>query len=134
LAGVPIATWAIPFYATLLVLAILALRGRDGARTIIVGAGVVAVASPIFLFAISKTQLHYVCAWCMRLYAVNVATLVLALAAGRPSRPGRPDWVLAAAVSGALLVLAVGGERAYRTALGGGGPTVASAGATRKAD
>jgi uncharacterized membrane protein len=134
LVGIPIATWAIPFYATLLVLAILALRGRDGARTILVGAAVVAVAYSIFLFTISKTQLHYVCAWCMRLYAVNVATLVLALVAGRPSQPARNDWVLAAAVYGALLVVAFGGERAYRAALGGGGPAVASAGATRKAD
>jgi protein-disulfide isomerase/uncharacterized membrane protein len=134
LLGVPIATWSIPFYATILALALLALRGRDGARTIVVGAGVGAVAYSIFLFAISKTELHYVCAWCIRLYGVNAATLVLALVAGRPARPTRADWTRAAALYVAVLVVAVGGERAYRHALTGGGPEVAAAGAKRDRD
>lgn len=119
LAGVPIATLAIPFYATVLLLAGLALRGRPGARALLVGAGAVATVYSIFLFGISKTELHYVCAWCMRLYGVNAGILVLSLLGGKPERPDRQTLMLAGGAYLALLALSVGGERVYRGGLTG---------------
>lgn len=133
--GVPIATLAIPFYATVLSLALLALRGRPGARGLIVAAGALATLYSVFLFVVSKTQLHYVCAWCLRLYAVNVGILVLGLLGGRPARPDKNLLVLAGSVSLGLLLLAAGGERLYRASLtGGGGTEIAEKGEERKRD
>ena len=133
--GAPIASLALGFYGTLLVLVVLALRGRQGALTLVQVGGVLATLAAIALFVISKTQLHYVCAWCMRSYAVDLAVLVLGLVAGRPER--LPGALLVQAGGGflALMVLAVGGEKVYRTTLTGtGGPTVARAAKEHGAD
>ena len=46
------------------------------------GVAAYAAAYSIFLYGISKTELHYVCAWCMRLYVVNISVLVLSLLDG----------------------------------------------------
>ena len=126
LAGVPIATLAIPFYATVLLLAALALRGRPGARALLVGMGALATLYSIFLFGISKTELHYVCAWCMRLYAVNGGVLVLSLLGGKPERPDQQTLLLAGGAFLALNLVAVGAERGYRSSLSGavGGPAL----------
>lgn len=128
LAGVPIATLAVPFYGTVLLLAILALRGREGARALIVGAGVGAALYSAFLFGVSKLELKYVCAWCMRLYGVNISILVLGLLAGRPVAPERPTLILSAGAYAALLLLSLGGEAALRAQLiGEGGVELAEA-------
>jgi protein-disulfide isomerase/uncharacterized membrane protein len=133
--GVPIATMAIPFYATILILAVLALRGRDQARGVIAGAGALAVVYSGFLFYISKTELHYVCAWCIRLYGVNVATLLLALLGGKPERPDRNVLVTAGTVWLGLALVSIGGERLYRASLtGSGGTEIAAEGARRGQD
>jgi len=138
LAGVPIATLAIPFYATVLVLALFALRGRPGARALLMGAGVVAVAYSGFLFYISKTELGYLCLWCVRLYATNAGLLVLSLLGGKPTMPGRDALILGAGAYLGLLVLSVGGERVYRGSLSGGAPAtkeqVAEQGVVRGGD
>jgi protein-disulfide isomerase/uncharacterized membrane protein len=116
-AGVPIATLAIPFYLTVLVLAGMALRGKEEARALIVVAGVLAVAYSGFLFYISKTELGYVCAWCMRLYGVNGALLVLSLLGGRPPAPDGRTVMVAGAVYLGLVGAAAAGERVWRSTL-----------------
>jgi protein-disulfide isomerase/uncharacterized membrane protein len=134
-AGIPIATLAIPFDATVLVLAMLALRGRPAARTLLVAAGVLALGCSGFLLYISKTELGYVCAWCLRLYAVNTAILVLALLGGRLTRPDARLLGTAAGVYAVLLLVSVGGERLYRASLGGGGgASLVAAGGARGQD
>ncbi len=119
LLGVPIATLAIPFYGVALFLVAMALRGREGARAALVGLGVAAVGYSGFLYYVSKTELQYVCAWCIRLYGVNTALLVLA-ALAKDKLPGRAVLQPAALTYAALLVLSVGGERAYRSTMSGG--------------
>ncbi len=117
LLGVPIATLAIAFYLTVLVLALQALRDRPGARALVVLAGGFAVLYSAFLFYVSKTELGFVCAWCMRLYAVNAGILVLGLLGGRPRVPDRNAVLLAGIVHVGLLLVAAGGERLYRSTL-----------------
>ncbi|MEE2750113.1 MAG: thioredoxin domain-containing protein [Myxococcota bacterium] len=120
LLGVPIATLAIGFYATVLVLVVLALRRRAGAHRLLLAAGVCAVLYSAFLFYISKTQLGFVCAWCIRLYGVNAALLAVGLI-GRntPTPPARLLLTIGAAW-GALTLAAIGGERIYRSTLSDG--------------
>lgn len=135
LLGVPIATLAIGAYAAVLVLTIAALRGRDGARALVSMAGAFAVGASVVLFWVSKTELGYVCAWCIRLYGVNLGILVLSLLGGRPARPDRNVVVTFGTVTVGLLVLAAGSERLYRSTLtGAGGPEIASHGAARTKD
>ena len=133
LAGVPIATLAIPFYATVAVLALLALRGRKGAHTLLLAAGVGAVGYSIFLYGISRSELGYVCAWCMRLYALNAALAVIGLLGGKPTRPDTGTLGLAAGVFLGGLVLAAGGERVWRGTLTGDGPKTEAVAAEGKA-
>ncbi len=133
LLGIPIATLAIPFYATVLVLAAMAIRGRMGVRTLIIGAGVLALGYSGFLFYISKSELGYVCAWCIRLYGVNAAILVLGLLGGWPSQPDRNLLVTVGGIYIGLLLVSAGGERLYRASLtGAGGTEIAEAGAREK--
>jgi protein-disulfide isomerase/uncharacterized membrane protein len=135
LLGVPIATLAMASYATVLLLALSALRGRDGARALIAAAGGIAVVYSIFLFWVSKVELGYVCAWCLRLYGVNLGILVLSLLGGRPERPDRNLVVTFGTIYVGLLLLAAGGERLYRASLTGGEtPELASHGTDRTRD
>ncbi len=120
LLGVPIATLAIPFYACMLLVTVLTLRKRPGAGALLLAGGGGAVLYAVFLFIISKTQLGFVCAWCLRSYAVNLAILVAALLGGRPQRPDRATLLTVGATGLGLLLLAVGGERWYRGQLAGG--------------
>ncbi len=124
LAGVPIATLAIPTYGGLALLALLALRGRREVLPVILAAGVGMVLYSGFLLYISLTRLDFVCAWCLRLYAVNLATPILALAAGARSAPRPGGGLLGGLALGylALAGLAVGGQRAFRASLLGDGP------------
>lgn len=133
LLGLPLATWAIPFYTLALVMAGIgtsggadgpqaqeAARRRAQARGLLAGMGVAAALLSGFLFYISKTQLGYVCAWCIRMYAVNASILILPLVAGRLAAPVGllPQ---AAGIYLAALALAGGGERLFRAQLGAGG-------------
>jgi protein-disulfide isomerase/uncharacterized membrane protein len=117
LLGVPIATWSFASHATVLVLVLLALRGRDSARALVVVAGVLAVAGSAWLFYVSKVELGFVCAWCLRLYAVNVAILVFGLFEGMPAWPERRMVFTGASIYAVLTGLSVGAERAYRATL-----------------
>ena len=104
------------------------MKGRPGARGLLVGMGLLATIYSIFLYGISKTELHYVCAWCMRLYVVNISVLVLSLLGGKPERPDQGTLVLAGGAFLALNLIAVGGERGYRSSLSGsvGGPALSA--------
>jgi protein-disulfide isomerase/uncharacterized membrane protein len=135
IAGVPIATMAIPTYLTFALLALLALRGRRETLPLILVGGLGAVAYSGFLAWVSVTQLDYVCSWCMRLYAVNAATPVLALLAGAHRAPRSPS-ALGPAIGAflGLTVVAVGGQKAFRASLLGGTPEVAALDASEPAE
>jgi protein-disulfide isomerase len=107
--------------------AALGLRGRKTGG-LQLGAALGAVAYSGFLFYVSKTQLGYVCAWCLRLYGTNAALLVLAPLVDKPALPGRDVLAPVLGAYAAFLVATVGGERVYRASIsGGGGAAPASA-------
>jgi len=120
LMGIPIATLGIGFYATALVLVILALRRREGAHRLLLGAGVCSVLYSAFLFYISKTQLGFVCAWCIRLYAVNAALLIVGLWGRKTLNPSKGFLAQIGGVWAVLTLAAVGGESVYSNSLSDG--------------
>jgi protein-disulfide isomerase/uncharacterized membrane protein len=135
LLGVPIATLAIGFYATVLILVLMTLRRREGAHRLLLAAGVCAVLYSAFLFYISKTQLGFVCAWCLRLYGVNASILVLGLLGRNTPNPPRSLLVTTGGIFLALNLAAIGGERLYRGTLSEGEIIeVAKEGKTHKFD
>lgn len=115
LLGVPIATLGIAFYLTMMTLTVLALRGRDEARALLIAGGVFATGYSVFLAYISLHELNYVCLWCMRLYAINLALLLLPWVGGRPPRPSVDFVGGLGGVYAALLIASVGGEHVYRS-------------------
>ncbi|MCA9773400.1 MAG: thioredoxin domain-containing protein, partial [Myxococcales bacterium] len=129
--GVPIATWAIPTYLTIALLALWGLRGERSALGLLVLAGVAAVGYSGFLYWVSKTQLQYVCAWCIRLYFINGGIFVLALVAGGLAvpRPNARTWGIAAGAFAVLALVSVLGERGYRSMLLAEAPTITALGA-----
>lgn len=117
--GVPIATWGIATYLLVAILGAMAAAQRDRVQNILVGIGGAISVYAVFLFFISKTQLNYVCLWCIRLYIINFAILGLSLAAGAWRAP-RPDGRLLGSVVAGFVVLSalsVGGERMWRASL-----------------
>jgi thiol-disulfide isomerase/thioredoxin/uncharacterized membrane protein len=126
LLGVPISALGVPTYLLLLIFTGLGWR-RTRYLAYTFGIGVLLVAYSAFLYYVSTVKIGYLCAWCFRLYCINAATPALAaLAAWRSpvfllreifaelahpaARLGR-----AAALFAGLLVLTIGGERAYRS-------------------
>lgn len=121
--GVPLGTWAIPFYGMIAVIAGLALTGQAGGGLLITLAGLGSVGFSGFLYYISVTELGNVCAWCMRLYAVNAATLVLGLASGVAAKPSSKLIGTALGAWFGVAVLAIGGQQLYKSSLlADGGP------------
>lgn len=120
--AVPLATWATAAYMTLAAVVVLALRGLRGALGILVAAGAAMTLFSGFLYYVASTELGYVCSWCARMYAVNVAIPVLGFLAGRPSRPDRETARLAAIAFVSSSVVAVGAQRLYRAHLVGEDP------------
>ena len=117
--GVPIATWGIATYLLIAGLAALAAAGRQAMLKVLLAIGLGTTAYSAFLFGISKLQLNYICAWCMRLYGINIAIPVLSLAAGAWSAPRPSGRVMGSALAAfvALSAVSVGGERAFRASL-----------------
>jgi cytochrome c biogenesis protein CcmG/thiol:disulfide interchange protein DsbE len=82
--GVPIAAFALPTYLLVLGL-ILAGSRRDAFLSYAFCIGLLSVLYSGFLFWVSKTQIGYLCLWCMGLYGVNLSVPVLVgVAAWRP--------------------------------------------------
>ena len=80
--------------------------------------------STAVLFYLSKTQIGIVCLWCMRLYAANLALLVLPLVGGA-LRVGALPKALLGQTAGHLFIatlLAIGGQQAYHMSLIGSAP------------
>jgi len=125
LAGVPIAAFAIPTYLLLLLLVAMSPR-TPATLAYAFGIGVLAVSYSIALFVISKTQIGFLCLWCMRLYAVNLSIPILSALAARRSPVALVTTALrdlrvwprpmrtAAAAFVALFLLTVAGDRFYR--------------------
>lgn len=125
-AGVPIAALAVPTYLLLLGL-VAASRRAPETLAWVFGIGLLAVAYSVVLFVISKTQIGFICLWCVRLYLVNLSIPILAaVAAGRsPSalvaatvrdlRSWPSPMRKAAAAFVALLALTVAGDRILRS-------------------
>lgn len=125
---VPIAAYAIPAYATVLLLLWAGLKnGRFLAYAF--GIGLLATAYSVFLLWVSTTRIGFVCLWCARLYAINLSIPVLAaLAAWRSParllkaalgdlrRPSRSLGVAATAFF-VLLAATVGVQQTYRRVL-----------------
>lgn len=81
--GVPIAAYAVPTYLLTLIL-IWGGRRRPRMLAYAFCIGLAACGVSALLFYISKTQIGFLCAWCLRLYAINASIPVLAaLAAWR---------------------------------------------------
>ena len=125
--GVPQFTLAIPTYALLAFLSVVAARGRWQVLPLILALGLFNTAYSVFLGYISVVELGKVCTWCMRLYVINLATPILAGIAGahRAPRPSRQDLISAGAVMALGSILAIGGQKAYRAQLLDGAPDIA---------
>lgn len=132
LLGVPIATWGLATYLTLVGLTVAALAGRREGLPVVFTVGLGATAYSALLYWVSVTELGFVCAWCMRLYVVNGLLPVLAALAGglRGPIPKPPVWGLAAAGFVTASLLSVGAQRVYRSTLLGDAGAIDLAAAT----
>ena len=84
--GVPIALYGIPTYLLLGFLAVVGLiRKTRRPLGYAFSISILTVIYSIFLFYISKVELHFVCLWCLRMYGVNFAAFVLLWLAARSS-------------------------------------------------
>ena len=122
--GIPIATWGMGLYLLVAWLAFLGLRGQAQVLGLIAAIGAGATVYSGFLFYVSKTQIGFVCLWCMRLYAANLALLVLPLVGGA-LRVGALPKALLGQTAGHLFIatlLAIGGQQAYHMSLIGSAP------------
>lgn len=118
LGTVPIATLGMGFYLSMAILAGLALRGQRMQPMLMAGS-IFAVGLSGLLYYISKTELGYLCAWCFRLYGLNLGLLVLSSLSGLKVMPDRRTISTAAGLFAALMLLVSVGERGYRQSLGG---------------
>ena len=125
--GVPTFAWAVPTYLLLVVLAFGALRGRHSFKPLIVAVGLATVGFSGWLYYVSVYELGYICLWCMRLYGINAAIVVLSAASGitRDDLPRTRDLAVAAAVFASLTVVTVGVQKAHRAHLLEGAPGIA---------
>ncbi|MBT3219827.1 MAG: thioredoxin domain-containing protein, partial [Proteobacteria bacterium] len=116
--GVPLATWSVPTYLLIAGLALMAAMGRRRVLPLLVAIGVAASLFSVFLYYISIVELERVCAWCMRMYFINGATLVLPFLSGRMK--DLPSLKLVAITGMAFALtngLAIGVQKMYRATL-----------------
>jgi len=119
--GIPIATWGIAAYSLALFWTGMALRGRRQFLKPLIGLGLITSVYSVFLFIISKTELNYVCSWCIRLYLVNFAILILPAFARFKSAPWPTKRGIAFSALTWLIVaiLSIGAQQLYHRALAG---------------
>jgi protein-disulfide isomerase/uncharacterized membrane protein len=122
--SIPIATWGMSTYLTIAILAGMILSRKNTllkqqAAKIVVFVGLGTVLYSGFLFYISKSELKYVCAWCMRLYMINASIFVLASIGGGWKFPMPQGNILK--ITGlsfvAFTAFSVGGQKMYRNSL-----------------
>lgn len=128
LLGLPIAAYAIPTYLLLVVLTWTGVR-RPERTAYAFSIGLLCLVVSGVLFWISKTRIGFLCLWCVRLYAVNLAIplLLWAIAWRSPRRlladtladlrRFAPSVRLAAGVFVMLLAATVLAQLAYRAGL-----------------
>ena len=122
--GIPIATWGMGLYILVAWLAFLGLRRQASVLGLIAAIGAGATVYSGFLFYISKVQIGFVCLWCMRLYAANLALFLIPLVGGA-LRMGPVPKALISQSAGHLLIttlIAIGGQQAYHMSLIGSAP------------
>lgn len=124
--GVPLFTWAIPVYLLVLALSFLAIRGQRRWLPMLMGIGAGASLFSGFLYYISVVEIGYVCLWCIRLYGINAAILVLSALAGanRNSLPSGGDLGKALGGFVGLALVAIIGQQGYRAQLLEGTPEI----------
>lgn len=130
--GVPIATWGLATYLTLVGLTTAALTGRREGLPVVFTIGLASAAYSALLYWVSVTELGFVCVWCMRLYVVNALLPILAALAGglRGPVPKAPVWGVTAAAFVTASLLSVGAQRVYRSTLLGDAGAIDLAAAT----
>jgi protein-disulfide isomerase/uncharacterized membrane protein len=123
--GVPLFTWGLGFYLAAIAVVVLAARGQHKLKPLLVAMGVGATAYSVFLYWISVEELKHVCLWCMRLYGMNAALLVLSAASGvtRNDLPSSKDLGVFAGIFALTTGVAVGGQKVYRGQLLSAAPT-----------
>lgn len=118
LLGLPISLWALPVYAAM---AVLALRGRNpGERGARARGGLVLLSGwnvlvSLALGVISATQVGAFCLFCISLYVLHTAALVLVLLADRVRRPALPLPADLALALGLMALLTGGVFAAHHT-------------------
>lgn len=123
--GVPQFTWAIPTYILLVVLGAWGALKERGTAMVVLGVGVFTVLYSAFLAYISYVELGKWCQWCIRLYMANGAILLLGgIASYKAPRPSSSVLGTAAGAFLAATVLAVGGQKYYRSTLLGDAPSI----------
>jgi protein-disulfide isomerase/uncharacterized membrane protein len=130
--SVPTFAWAVPTYLATGLAAVQVLLGRRRHVWLVLASGVGISAFSGWLWYISVVELETVCLWCLRLYAINFGTLLLALLAALPLAglgwPERPTATDLAVVLGTFAVAAgitVGVQQAWRQQLLGDAPDLA---------
>jgi protein-disulfide isomerase/uncharacterized membrane protein len=126
--GIPTFTWAVPTYAFIAVLAVLAMSGNHRGKPLVVVAGVGSILFSAFLYYISVVELGSVCLWCMRLYVLNALIPLLALASGFSVANDMPNGGTLGVAAGVFLGVAgasIGAQQSYRAQLLEGTPEIA---------
>ncbi|MFK7931525.1 MAG: thioredoxin domain-containing protein [Myxococcota bacterium] len=128
--GVPTFTWAIPTYLALIWAAVRVMMGRRNSLWLLVLGGVGTCLFSAFLYYISVVELKYICLWCMRLYGINAAVLILSVAcalplggASWPKMPRPMSLGLVAGVFVAATAISIGVQQMYRATLLGDAPS-----------
>jgi protein-disulfide isomerase len=86
--------------------------------SVLLWAGIGSVLYSAFLFYISKTELKFVCLWCIRLYGVNTGILVFSLLGG-----AKEYWKDFSALMRSIMVfigafiVSIGGQQLYRSSM-----------------
>ncbi len=126
--GVPTFAWAVPTYLLVGALAYFSARGWHRLKPLIAVVGVATTLFSAWLYYVSVYELGYVCLWCMRLYGVNAAILLVGLFSGwtRRDLPTPREVGFAAFLFVFLALITVGGQRWFRAGLLMGAPEVAA--------
>ncbi|MEC7983766.1 MAG: thioredoxin domain-containing protein [Myxococcota bacterium] len=116
--SVPIATWGAATYLTLLLCLFWVLQGKREYLKGMFWIGVLSAVYSGFLFYISKVEIGYVCLWCMRLYAVNLAIPILTALAGALNATISKTAIQRLALSFFIFAgVSILGQQSYRSSL-----------------